>query len=278
MDGLDYCLTQYILRDSWESIKEEKLFLKEILNDLYDLGKSPTREVIQVGANEESLFRKLGTEEEEGKFNQKCNSELIKTLNNNYIKSDVVKFLCDEMEHPRGFTHAELLSFTDDQFERCHDLIQWLFPSDEPSNMQPDSPVLTVEDMIFLRSRIDTKVRVNVNLAFRRFLEFLGFEIIASDPNDIWSFVFNCGKNWETNKKYWLTKGRYTNHNLLRITRVIKCLNMLGVENKRGYSVSDNFYQAVCYVAKENPKCVSEKTLEFWYEAVNKDYEYLQTS
>ena len=42
-----------------------------------------------------------------------------------------------------GRTINEVWAFDHDQLERQHDYIQWLFPTDQPSEFTPDAPLLT---------------------------------------------------------------------------------------------------------------------------------------
>ena len=42
----------------------------------------------------------------------------------------------------RGRKLHEIWEFSDNQIESTHDFIQWLFPLTEPSQSQPDAPVL----------------------------------------------------------------------------------------------------------------------------------------
>src|SRR5215217_9770631 len=52
----------------------------------------------------------------------------------------------------RGRLAADVLGFSDEQLEEVHDYIQWLFPLPTRSGAQPDSPVLTEEDIEAIRA------------------------------------------------------------------------------------------------------------------------------
>ena len=56
--------------------------------------------------------------------------------------------------------------------EYHHDFIQWLFPLREPSQFNPDAPVLSDEDIRIFRE--DASLRENLARSFERFLSFLG--------------------------------------------------------------------------------------------------------
>lgn len=119
----------------------------------------------------------------------------------------------------RGRTFDDLIALSDDEFERQHDFIQWLFPLPEPSLFNPDAPLLTEEDRLaFFPGGADADVlHANVMRAYQRFMDFLE----------------------ETHQ--WL---RHSDHNHLRITRAIKFLVMTGHESQAktllGYCVGNH--------------------------------------
>jgi hypothetical protein len=49
----------------------------------------------------------------------------------------------------------EIWDWTDDDLEAIHDFIQWLFPLPEPSQFNPDAPLLTPEDNTSGARRLD---------------------------------------------------------------------------------------------------------------------------
>lgn len=99
-----------------------------------------------------------------------------------------------------GRTIEEVLSFTHDQMEEVHDYIQWLFPLPEPSQWQPQSPILTEAELEVFRT--DKDVRRRVLEAYGRWTDF------AERTVTEWKIPLD--------------------HNHLRITRIIRFLNLVG--------------------------------------------------
>lgn len=84
--------------------------------------------------------------------------------------------------------------------EREHDLIQWLFPLNEPSDHNPDAPILTDEDIKEFRT--SDVLRWRVLTSVHTFMKFLHFN------------------------KAWLSR---RDHNQLRITRMLKFLTLINM-------------------------------------------------
>jgi hypothetical protein len=107
--------------------------------------------------------------------------------------------------------------WSDDELEHCHDFIQWMFPLDEPSAFNSDAPLVTEEDRAAFRD--DERVQAAMRRSFSVFLRFLG---LALTPDG----TVIRGDNFQSRSSLW----RHPNHNWLRITRVLKCLRLLGFE------------------------------------------------
>ena len=89
--------------------------------------------------------------------------------------------------------YEKLMRSSFDVWERRHNFIQWIFPSDEPSRAQPDSPVLSKD---FDYSKLD---ETRVMKSFANFILFLQY----------------CVRNG-------IIESGEPNHNYLRITRSLK--------------------------------------------------------
>ena len=126
-------------------------------------------------------------------------------------------------------------------FEGCHDFVQWMFPLKEPSNFNPDAPILTEEDIFLFK--VNPKLKQNLNLSFLRFMKFLRLEYESPDFNELENF----------------NKGIFTvsNHNWSRFTRIIKSLNILGLNKE-----ANDFYN---FLISRNYG--SENSRQYWKEA-----------
>jgi len=114
-----------------------------------------------------------------------------------------------------GYTLHGILGWDDDTWEHLHDFIQWVFPNERRSDFNPDAPTLTPELISLWAS--DPVLGDNFNLAFARWLRFVGLERTASQ-----GFRFTDGAS-SVNRSVWA----FPNHNWLRITRVLTCLRLL---------------------------------------------------
>jgi hypothetical protein len=96
----------------------------------------------------------------------------------------------------------EILAWPDLKLEAVHDYIQWLFPLPEPSAFNPRAPLLDAETIATFRA--DPALAASLRRAFRRMREFY-------------------------QSPHWMEPG---NHNLLRLTRILKSLRLLGLEDE----------------------------------------------
>jgi len=150
--------------------------------------------------------------------------------------SEILKFYLGE---PSVCKHvlSDIWGYSFKRLEQGHDYIQLLFPLDEPSAHNPDAPVLTEEDIIVFRGSPELQAMVMVSVhTFMRFLFFT--------------------------RESWLTE---FDHNHLRITRVIKCLILFGM-NSHALSV---FQEVMTMLdTKGEDYLVSDKSIGFWERAI----------
>src|SRR5215211_6636687 len=102
-------------------------------------------------------------------------------------------FLAGYGRDGRGRTIEDVLALSDDELERIHDYIQWLFPLPSRSMAQPNAPILTSREIEAIRA--DALAVANLRRAAQRMLVF-----------------------YRTSKP-WLT---WSDHNHLRITRILR--------------------------------------------------------
>ncbi len=132
--------------------------------------------------------------------------------------SRLVDFYRGEGTDAEGRALAEIWAFSDGQMEAIHDFIQWLFPLREASRFNPDAPLLTDTDVAAFRA--DPTLRANLLRSLDAFLGFLG---LARDGIGIVE-----GPDFEARRDVWASP----NHNWLRITRVLHCLRILGLDDE----------------------------------------------
>jgi hypothetical protein len=142
-----------------------------------------------------------------------------------------------------------MLSWPDDRLEAVHDYIQWLFPTRQPSGVNPDAPLVT--DATAAAFAGDPVLRDRLRAAFDRMLVFYGLRRQAAriqiDPS---SFAMRS--------RVWL---RPNNHNHLRLTRIMQSLAALGL---RDDAVALQRCLLDDVVGGPQGDNVSRRTAEFW--------------
>jgi hypothetical protein len=121
----------------------------------------------------------------------------------------------EEGRNSSGYTLEQVLGWDDEDWELQHDFVQWAFPTDEPSMFNSDAPVLDAATVA--RFRAYPLLRHRLRKAFDRWLAFCG--IVRTDD----SLAFG-----DQNPDVW----NRPNHNWLRVTRVLRSLNLLGLTDE----------------------------------------------
>lgn len=170
--------------------------------------------------------------------------------------SDLIDFYLNQ-PNPSGFRLNDILnSWSIEDWDHEHGFIQWLFPLKEPSNFNPDAPILTDEDIKLFRDSFRRTLPPSIHdvyldpdywvlyrhvfMAFMRFTAFLGLNIQAEPAfADCHSFIPAAwgGITSTVMRSPWPhDEGRVKkficqpNHNWLRITRCLTSLRLLGLE------------------------------------------------
>jgi hypothetical protein len=140
-----------------------------------------------------------------------------------------------------GREYEDHLSVDSQEMERCHDRIQWFFPLHEASKMARNFPIITPE--IVKESEKYPEIKKNLLKA----LDIMRVFYAVGKSADM--FVFP-----KLVHDLWCKNG---DHNLLRITRIIRSLRLFGLNKE-----ANEFYDEVLQVAKE--RNISETTLDYW--------------
>ena len=133
------------------------------------------------------------------------------------VMSQLLAFYRGQSRDSAGRTLDEILAWSDDDLEEVHDFIQWLFPLPEPSQYNPDAPLLVQEDIDAFHS--NRRLQENLHRSFERILTFLGLTWQEGRVVEGPSFKSRCAEVWS-----------FPNHNWLRITRILRSLRLLGLE------------------------------------------------
>jgi hypothetical protein len=165
--------------------------------------------------------------------------------------SGLVDFYRGRAADSVGRQLADLWAWDDNELEVVHDFIQWLFPLPEASRFNPDAPLLSEDDITAFRA--EPLLREHLLRSLQRFLAFLGLAAeadgrVTEGPN----FSVRVPDVWA-----------YPNHNWLRITRVLRCLRLLELEEQ-----ARALYRWLEATYRERRFPISADTVEFWHEAV----------
>lgn len=163
-----------------------------------------------------------------------------------------------------GRTLSSILAWPDSKLESSHDYIQQIFPLPEQSLFNPFAPVISAPIFFAFRERADLRGRLR--LSFIRILAFYGLEqrISATDSGKIEDVVLEIVKapNFNKASRSWVTR---FDHNHLRITRIIRCLRVLGLEQE-----AEAFFHALERVYQASGGRISKRTLVFWTRAARR--------
>ena len=173
---------------------------------------------------------------------------------------ELIDFYCDARPDNRGRFLREIQNWSDDELERTHDYIQRLFPLDEPSGFNLGAPILNAYTTNRFRSDADLRRRMQTSLA--RMLAFYGLEMRATVPLSV-----DRADSFAERAENWLTP---SNHNHLRISRILKSLFLLGLEDQAGAVFR---YLEVLYKNESvtpHPR-ISLETFSYWRSAANAD-------
>lgn len=152
----------------------------------------------------------------------------------------------------------DIWNWDHEKLEDVHDYIQWLFPSSRPSEYNPDAPLLDEETIAVFREDADLQVRLSKSVDLM--LDFYGLELLLSC-----GFMVRQAHNYEQRRANWQEPSRSAlNHNLLRLTRIIDALRVLGQANQ-----SMALFYCLAEIAAGIPDKIPPSTVEYWRKAAD---------
>jgi len=169
----------------------------------------------------------------------------------------LVSFYAGQTPDDRGRMLGEMHGWTNERLEQTHDYIQWLFPLRERSAFNVDAPVL--DDGAIAEFRGRAELRGNLRASFVRMVEFYGFKVQSPRP-----LRLARATAFAERAKVWLNWG---NHNHLRITRILKSLTELGLEDEARAFLAALEELHANLTALQQPQ-ISPETMRFWRDAV----------
>jgi len=173
------------------------------------------------------------------------------------VSARIIGFYSGTVPDHRGRYLHEIQRWPEDQLEKVHDYIQWLFPLPEPSGFNVAAPVLNRESIQVFRARPDLQEQLRVS--FLRMMSFYGLKARSGEQVSVIR-----APNFAAKATVWLSPG---NHNHLRITRILKCLNVLGLEAE-----AKAFFDCLSEIYDDEQNkpmpAISDETMRYWREGV----------
>ncbi len=146
------------------------------------------------------------------------------------MASQFVAFLEGSGTDSRSRRLADIWRFDDDEIDTTHDFIQWMFPLSEASSSNFNAPVLLASEIDEIRSSM------------------LCQQNLAASAAWILSFFQRTELIFQ-----------YTNHNHLRVSRIIKSLRLLHSDQ-----AADQFKQALLSLIETRRARINPITVAFW--------------
>ena len=148
---------------------------------------------------------------------------------------------------------AEIWHWSHDALEVHHDYIQWLFPLRTPSSANRHAPLLTDDDIGHWLD--DPMLRMNLRRSFEVMLQFYGLRLTHAEG----TLNVVLASNAAERQLHWLTP---RNHNYLRLTRIIRSLELLGAPE-----LAAALRQALRRLATTHHAAIDEETMGYWEES-----------
>lgn len=166
--------------------------------------------------------------------------------NKKQLTAMIVPFYLGEQPDAEGRKIQEIWTWDFEELECVHDYIQWLFPLPERSAFNPDAPV--VDDGVIQAFHANPQLQQNLLKSLTTMLRFYGLQ---GGKDSAGQFVVTKSEEYPDRKREWIC---LMDHNYLRITRILKCLTVLGLE-----SYAQAFYRCLAKIYREESRHIGGK-------------------
>jgi hypothetical protein len=170
----------------------------------------------------------------------------------------LIPFYLGEKTDPEGRMIQEIWAWDFEKLECAHDYIQWLFPLPEKSAYNLDAPV--VNEAIIQEFQRNPCLRQNLLRSLTTMLRFYGLQRYKSTEGKL---VIDKSEDYPTRKREWICK---FDHNYLRITRILKCLTIFGLQDE-----AQAFYDCLQQIYREDSDRIGGETFHYWTNAIKTD-------
>lgn len=166
----------------------------------------------------------------------------------------IVSFYLGRSRDNNGRRLEDIWAWDNHKLEETHDYIQWLFPLRKMSQFNPKAPTLTSVTIDAFRNNDELKRRLGISLDVM--LKFYGLESTVGLDGMI---EISKAPDFDARSLDWITTG---NHNFLRVTRILKSLQILGLSDW-----SHALFACLNKIYGKYSNEIGERTLSFWKSA-----------
>lgn len=156
----------------------------------------------------------------------------------------LLRFFLDEEDVCIPYRHEEIVRFTDDEIERYHDFIQWIFPTSQPSRFNGEAP--TIDEHFVSMFHGNQCVLQNYCKSCRRYLHYMDFD--CNGDGNI--------RVYHGDRPFY----RLPYHNFLRMTRMLQSLRETG----HPQCSANLFIQMMDILHRTRNHHVSSTTIAYW--------------
>jgi Opioid growth factor receptor (OGFr) conserved region len=169
-------------------------------------------------------------------------------------QSRIISFYYGDASDHKGRSLDELQTQTLDGLERTHDYIQWLFPLPERSSANPDAPLISLAEIREFSE--DEELRTHLVGSLLVMLRLFGLELVEVPGR----LEIRRSEAFKERSEVWLTP---FNHNLMRITRILRSLHLLGCGDHAKALL-------VCLegIYRDYHTIIGQKTFQYWKTAL----------
>lgn len=168
----------------------------------------------------------------------------------------IVPFYLGEEPDSEGRRIQEMWAWDFEELECAHDYIQWLFPLAEKSHFNPNAPV--VDEGVIQAFQADLRLKQNLLESLSVMLNFYGLAIARDESGKV---AIEKSEDYPNRKQEWVN---LLDHNYLRITRILKCLMIFGLEDE-----AKAFYKCLSQLYREDGDQIGAETFQYWTDAVS---------
>jgi len=173
------------------------------------------------------------------------------------VRDQLLAFMRGSGTDAEDRTLDQILAFDDQLWNCCHNHMQWVFPTEEPSKFNEDAPLLDEQAQLVFKT--DCAIQHNLRRTLHRWLIFLGLD--AADGDIVAGQPIRVRKAPNFDKRILSCWRGPSNHNWRRISRVLRCLDLTGLQQEK-----QAFFDCLLEIVAEHPGMIDDDTVRLWHD------------